>query len=134
MFLKSIKKNTKMKKLSIFLTTIVLLLSLGSCGVNGALILNHNQNATQVHLTNNNYKVLEKVSGSADVNYVMLFGGMNRRQLYKSAYDKMVDSANLLGSSRALINIVTEEHLGGVPPFFYRRTITVSANVIEFVK
>jgi hypothetical protein len=29
---------------------------------------------------------------------------------------------------------VTEEHLGGVPPFYYTRTITVSASVIEFTK
>lgn len=123
-----------MKKLSISLVAIALLVFLNSCGINGALVVNHNQNATQVHLTSNNFKVADKVSGSADVTYVLIFGGMNRKELYKNAYDKMVNSANLLAGSKALINVITEEHVGGVPPFYYKRTITVSANVVEFVK
>ena len=123
-----------MKKLSISLVSIALLALLNSCGINGALVVNHNQNATQVHLASNNFKVVDKVSGTAHVDYVLVFGGMNRRELYKNAYDQMVSSANLSAGSKALINVMTEEHLGGVPPFYYKRTITVSANVIEFVK
>lgn len=123
-----------MKKLFISLVSIALLTVFNSCGINGALVVNHNQNATQVHLTSNNFKVVDKVSGSAEVTYVLIFGGMNRKELYKNAYDKMVTSANLLAGSKALINVITEEHVGGVPPFYYKRTITVSANVIEFVK
>jgi len=46
----------------------------------------------------------------------------------------MLEKANLLGSAKAIINIVTEEHLGGVPPFYMVRTVMVSANVIEFQK
>lgn len=56
---------------------------------------------------------------------------MNKKQLYENAYSDMVKKADLTGS-RALINIVTEEHVGGVPPFYYTRTVTVSAHVIEF--
>lgn len=123
-----------MKKLSISLVAIALLVFLNSCGVNNAFIVNHNQNNTQVHLSSNNFKVVDKISGSADVTYVLIFGGMNRRELYKNAYDKMVTSANLLMGSKALTNVVTEEHVGGVPPFYYKRTITVSAQVIEFTK
>ena len=123
-----------MKKLSLSLVSITLLVVFNSCGINGALVVNHNQNATQVHLTSNNFKVVDKVSGTADVAYVLVFGGMNRKELYKNAYDKMVNSANLLAGSKALINVITEEHIGGVPPFYYKRTITVSANVVEFVK
>lgn len=123
-----------MNKLTFSLIAIALLFLFNSCGVSGALVLNHNQNATQVHLTNNNFKVIDKVSGRAEVTYVLIFGGMNRKQLYKNAYDQMVDSANLLSGSKALVNVLTEEHVGGVPPFYYKRTISVSANVIEFVK
>lgn len=46
----------------------------------------------------------------------------------------MMSKANLLNTSKAVINIVTEEHVGGVPPFYFKRTVTVSANVVEFVK
>lgn len=105
-----------------------------SCGINNSLILNHNQNTTQVQLASNNFKVLQKVTGTADVEYILMFGGMNKKRLYENAYSNMVDQANLFNGSRALTNIVTEEHLGGVPPFYYRRSITVSANVIEFIK
>lgn len=117
---------------SIFIIAASLLLS--SCGFNSALVLNHNQNNTQVQLASNNYKVIDKVSGSAEVEYILMIGGMNKRQLYENAYSEMISKANLINSSRALINFVTEEHVGGVPPFYFRRTLTVSANVIEFTK
>jgi hypothetical protein len=123
-----------MKKLSISLLLIAGLVFLNSCGINYANVVNHNQNATQVHLASNNFKVVDKVSGSAEVSYVLIFGGVNRKQLYKNAYAEMVNSANLVSGSKALVNVLTEEHLGGVPPFYYTRTITVSANVVEFVK
>lgn len=123
-----------MKKLSISLLFLAGLIVLNSCGINYAYVVNHNQNATQVHLGSNNFKVLEKVSGTAEVSYVLIFGGVNRKQLYKNAYSEMVTSANLVSGSKALVNILTEEHVGGVPPFYYTRTLTVSANVIEFVK
>ena len=123
-----------MKKLSISLLSIALLLFLNSCGINYANVVNLNQNATQVHLASNNFKVVDKVSGTAEVSYILIFGGMNRKQLYKNAYAEMVNAANLASGSKALVNVLTEEHLGGVPPFYYTRTITVSANVIEFVK
>src|SRR5690349_4767966 len=125
--------KTKMKKIN-YMLIIVASLLLSSCGFNSALVLNHNQNSTQVQLTSNNYKVVDKVSGSAEVEYILLIGGLNKRQLYENAYSAMVDKASLINSSKALINFVTEEHIGGVPPFYYKRTLTVSANVIEFTK
>lgn len=121
-----------MKKIIFPLVAILLLIFLSSCGVNNAYILNQNQNSTQVHLSESNYKVVDKVSGSADVNYVLIFGGINKKRLFANAYANMVEAANLETGSRALVNIVTEEHVGGVPPFYYKRTVTVSAHVIEF--
>ncbi|MDH5396617.1 MAG: hypothetical protein OEX02_00615 [Cyclobacteriaceae bacterium] len=121
-----------MKRISILFLAMASIALLGSCGVNAALMVNHNTNNTQVHLSENNYRVLEKVSGSDDVTYVLIFGGLNKKQLYQNAYAEMVEKANLTGGSRALVNIVTEEHAGGVPPFYIKRTITVSAHVVEF--
>jgi hypothetical protein len=76
--------------------------------------------------------VLERVSGSAEIDYLFFIGGISRKQLYENAYADMMKMANLMSSSKALINIVTEDHVGGVPPFYFKRTITVSAYVIEF--
>ena len=66
--------------------------------------------------------------------YIFLIGGLKKKQLYENAYSNMMSKANLLNTSKAVINIVTEEHVGGVPPFYFKRTVTVSANVVEFVK
>jgi hypothetical protein len=110
------------------------MLLLSSCGINNAMIFNHNQSATQVQLGSNNFKVVQRVNGSASVSYVLIFGGLNKKQLYDNAYTDMVNKANLMNGARALANIVTEEHVGGVPPFYYTRTVTVSAHVIEFNK
>jgi hypothetical protein len=109
-------------------------LLLSSCGFNSALVLNHNQNNTQVQLGSNNYKVVERISGSAEVEYILMIGGLDKRKLYENAYSDMMTKANMLNTSRALINVVTEEHVGGVPPFWYKRTLTVSAYVIEFTR
>ena len=45
-----------MKKLSYSLMAMAVVIFLNSCGVGGAYLLNQNQNSTQVHLSNNNYK------------------------------------------------------------------------------
>ena len=121
-----------MKKSRTLFTVIVAMVVMSSCGVNHAAFLNQNQNSTQVHLAGNNYTIVEKVTGSAEVNYVLFFGGVKKRQLYENAYSDMIGKANLMTGSKALVNIVTEEQFGGAPPFYTKRTITVSANVIEF--
>jgi hypothetical protein len=123
-----------MKKIGTTLFVFALLTTVTSCGVNSAIFINHNQNATQVQLTSNNYKVVDKISGSAEVKYICLIGGSSQKQLYENAYSAMVNKANLINSSRALINVVTEEHVGGVPPFYFTRTVTFTAHVIEFTK
>jgi hypothetical protein len=123
-----------MKKVLFVLLTVGTITFLSSCGINVATIANHNANETQVQLSNNNFKVIDKINGSAEVSYVLAFGGLNKKQLYENAYSDMMDKANLKGSPRAVINIVTEENLHGFPPFYYTRRVTVSANVIEFTK
>jgi hypothetical protein len=87
-----------------------------------------------VQLSGNNFKVIDKVMGTAEVTYILGIGGLDTRQLYQNAYSAMQDKANLTGSSKAIVNVITEEHLGGVPPFYYKRTITVSGYVIEFTR
>jgi hypothetical protein len=122
------------QKISIYSLALLLAASLSSCGISTAFVTNHNQNATEVHLSTNNFKVIEQVSGSSEVTYVLAIGGMNKRQLYENAYSAMMKKANLLNSSKAIINVTTEEHVSGFAPFFVRRTITVSAQVVEFTR
>ncbi|NVK75119.1 MAG: hypothetical protein HWE24_16740 [Oceanospirillaceae bacterium] len=121
-----------MKTTGLLLIGFILSLGLSSCGVNRAQVFNQNQNNTQVQLNQNNFKVSQKIQGSAEVSYVLFFGGAKRTQLYREAYQNMLDEAGLEGSSKAITNVLTEEHVGGVPPFYYTRTVTVSAYVVEF--
>jgi len=123
-----------MKKISIYSVVILIAVFFSSCGIGTALVTNHNQNATEVHLSGNNFKIIDQVSGSSEVSYIMAIGGMSKRQLYENAYSSMMKKANLLNGSKAIINVMTEEHVSGFAPFFVRRTITVSAQVVEFTR
>ena len=123
-----------MKKMRIYSVMLLLAAFVSSCGIGIAPVTNHNQNATEVHLSGNNFKVVDQVSGSSEVSYVLAIGGMNKRQMYENAYSTMMKKANLLNSSKAIINVMTEEHVSGFAPFFVRRTITVSAQVVEFMR
>ena len=104
-----------MKKIKIYSVLLLLVALLSSCGVNTALVTNHNQNATEVHLSGNNFKVIDQVNGSSELSYVLAIGGMNKRQLYENAYSTMMKKANLLNGSKAIINVMTEEHFSVLP-------------------
>ncbi|MFO7822901.1 MAG: DUF6567 family protein [Cyclobacterium sp.] len=123
-----------MKKTRNIILGLALIFGLGSCGVNQAWILNQNQNNTQVNLGSNNFEVLGQVKGTAEVDYILVFGGQKRRNLFNEAYSAMIEEADLTSGSRTITNILTEEHVGGVPPFYYKRTITVSGTVVEFTR
>jgi len=119
--------------LAVLMFSLLLMVS-SSCGISSATYSNHNQNNTQVQLASNNYKVIDKVSGSAEASYVFLIGGTSQRQQYENAYSSMVDKANLVNAPRALVHVVNEEHFRGFFPFYYTRRITFTAHVIEFSK
>ena len=123
-----------MKGIAITALAFGCILVLNSCGISSALVVNDNQNSTQVQLTSNNYKVVDRITGSAEVEYVLLIGGMKQRQVYENAYSAMMQKANMKEGSRAIINVMTEENISGFFPFFHTRTITVSAYVIEFTR
>ncbi len=123
-----------MKKISIYSVLLLLTAFLSSCGIGTAHITNHNQNATEVHLSANNFKVIDQVTGSSEASFVLAIGGRHKRQLYENAYSAMIKKANLLNGSKAIINVMTEEHFSGFAPFYVRRTITVSAQVVEFTR
>lgn len=122
-----------MKDINIFLISALTLL-LASCGVNQALVLNQNQNATQVHLSEGNFRNAGKVTGTDSVRYILLFGGAKKRNLYGNAFSAMLEAAQLSSGPRTVVNVVTEEHIGGFPPFCFKRTLTVTGQVVEFTR
>lgn len=107
-------------------------LLLTSCGVNQALVFNQNQNSTQVHLSEANFRTVGRVMATDSVKYILIFGGMKKKHMYEHVYANMLDKAELGAGPRAVVNVLTEEHFGGFFPFYYKRTLTVSGQVIEF--
>lgn len=114
--------------------SLLLIAGLSACGVNRSWTVNQNERTTQVLLGSNNFKVVGQVKGTADVEYVLIFGGRKDKELYHAAYADMLKNTDLSSGSRAVTNILTEEQLGGAPPFWYKRTVTVSATIIEFLQ
>lgn len=110
------------------------MIMLSSCGIDLAFTLNQNTNTTQVQLQSNNYSIIGKARGSDTATYIFGIGGLKKKQLYANAYARMMDNAKLNNGSKAVVNIVTEEYIGGVHPIFTRRITTVSCNVVEFTK
>lgn len=121
-----------MKKISKYALLLLLVLAISSCGSGTAFVSNSNQNTTEVQLNRNNFKVIDQVSASSEAAYVLGIGGMRKRQIYENAYAAMMKKADLMHGAKAIINVMTEEHFSGFIPFYVRRTITVSAQVVEF--
>nr|WP_294897573.1 DUF6567 family protein [uncultured Pedobacter sp.] len=115
---------------------LLLLAFVSSCGIGQhAYVVSYNQNATQIHLRGNNFKVINQVSGSSEVSYAFAVGGKEEKQLYENAYPAMMKKANLMnGSSIAIINVIKKEHFSGFAHLFVKRTITVSTQVVEFTR
>lgn len=105
--------------------------SLCSCAVHSGLTFNTNNSTTNVVLQSNNYRIIQKVKGSASGVWFLYFGG-GFKPLVENARNQMIKSAPLVGSSRAIINETVEIN----NKFFIiagMKTVTVSAFVIEFI-
>ena len=118
-----------MRKIVLF---SALALLLASCGGTRELSHNVNNHTTQVVLAKNNFKVVEHVKGEASNQYLLIIGG-GKRALVEKARAKMLQKANLVGSSRAVINETVESYwiFIGVG---IQYTVSVSADVIEFTE
>ncbi|MCL2327034.1 MAG: hypothetical protein FWC39_00830 [Bacteroidetes bacterium] len=116
-----------------FLNIIIIgaiVFSMASCAMHSGLTSNMNNNNTKVVLQNNNYTIISKVKGSASGVAILGFGG-SFKPLVENARSKMLESADLVGKSRAVINQTVEEN----DKFFVVcriKTVTVSAYVVEF--
>lgn len=90
-----------MKKRNVFFAVIAAAgLSLAMSGCMGYNYSNVNdRNETSVTLSENNYKVVKRVSGEVSCHRILgLFGGMSNEYLRNSAISKMYDNAQLTGS------------------------------------
>ena len=120
------------RKFSIIIT-LVGVISFTSCAGHYGLTSNINNHSTEVVLSKKNFKVINSVSGDASVTYIFGIGGLSKKALITEAKAEMLKNANLEGGAKAIIN-ETVEIKGSSFPFFGRKLVTVSAQVIEFTE
>lgn len=121
-----------MRKFVKSIIAIAIVSMFASCAIHSGLPKNTNTNTTKVTLQDNNFTVVQKVSGSSTGLTVLGFGG-SFKPLVAQARANMLASAELTGSSRAVINEIVEVN-DKFFVFFIKKTVTVSAYVIEFTK
>lgn len=115
------------------LPILILVVALSSCGVSTSMVSNINQNQTKVSLNKANFVVVGKVSGESSATYIFGIGGLENRALLQNAHSDMLKNADLVGKSRAIINVTYESHVTSILyPIFGKKTIFVHGLVVEF--
>ncbi len=118
-----------MKKSISLISLIALLFT--SCAVHNGLTTNQNNHTTEVVLSKNNYKVIERVQGEAQTRYILGIGGLSKKALVAEAKADMLSKANIIGSSKAIIN-ETVEVKHSFFPFVRLYKVTVTGHIVEF--
>lgn len=108
----------------------LLLLTLTGCATNGTMVYNLNSAQTVVELSEDNYEIMDRVQGEAEVGYVLVFGGRKVQALNDAAMADLLEKADLSGS-QALANITTERYYESYV-FYTKVKVIVSAHVVEF--
>ncbi len=123
-----------MKKLLMLFVLVATLFGVSSCSLHSPMTANLNQNATNVVLQDNNYKIVEKVRGEAQADYFFYFGGFRKKGLIEEARAEMLENANLIGSSKAVINENVETSVTTFAGIYTYVKVTVSGYVVEFTE
>lgn len=122
-----------MKTIKLFLISLITFL-MTSCGVHSAMVSNTNNNLTNVELNKKNFKIIEHVSGKSTATYFVGIGGLSNKALIGKAKAEMLKNANIEGGAKAIINLTTESHISIIFPIYYRKTVTVSGHIVEFIE
>lgn len=120
-----------MKK-SLFLVLVVIMFGMTSCSLHDGLTHNLNQNSTNVVLQDNNYTIVQKIRGESQADYFFYFGGFRKKGLIEEARADMLENANLIGSSKAVINETVETSYTTFCGIYSNVKVTVSGYVVEF--
>lgn len=88
---------------------------------------------TDVQLNHANFTVLKTVTGSASATYILGIGPSDQ-DLMNQARQNMINKADLMGKSRAIINVTTDLETDFFYVIWIRKTAYVSGEVVEFQK
>jgi hypothetical protein len=120
-----------MNKTLIFLIGMAILMP--GCALHNGLTFNTNSHTTEVVLAKKNFRVTEMVQGESSATYVFGFGGLSRKAMIAEARADMLTQANMVGSSKAIVN-ETVEVKHSFFPFVRKYKVTVSGHIVEFTE
>ena len=123
-----------MRKLLMLLVLVATLFGATSCQLHSGVAVNLNQNSTNVVLQDNNYKIVQKVRGESQADYFFYFGGFRKNGLIEEARAEMLENANLVGTSKAIINETIETSMTTFAGIYSNVKVTVSGYVVEFTE
>ena len=106
---------------------------LSSCASHSSYTGNLKSQNTQVILSQDNFKIGERVEGKAASTYVFGIGGLNKKSLIEAARSNMYQNANLQGGSKALVN-ETFSTESSFLLLFWKHQVNASADIVEFTK
>lgn len=127
-------KSITMKKNLLFLALIAIMFSMTSCSLHDPLTHNLNQNSTNVVLQDNNYTIVQKVRGESQADYFFYLGGFRKKGLIEEARTNMLENANLIGSSKAVVNETVEMSITSYLGIYNIIKVNVSGYVVEFTE
>lgn len=120
-----------MKKLFIGVVAMAATLFVG-CGQSFYPTDNHNLVATNVNISEANFRVVGLVEGKAKATYILGIGGLSGKALRANAYSDMVRNANLKGSQMVVNATISQTHYGFVP-FRWTQMVKYQGTIIEFI-
>ncbi len=118
-----------MKKVILFFAVALLFTS---CAFHQGLTNNTNVHSTEVVLSERNFRVVSNVQGETGALYIFGIGGQSKSAMIAEAKAQMLLKADMIGKARAIVNETVEVQHN----FFlvgYKRKVTVTAQIIEFV-
>ena len=108
------------------------LFSITGCSFSREAASNNNLVQTEVVLQRANYKVIGTVSAESRQVYILGIGGLSKKSLAQSALSDMYKQADLLGKSRAVINVSVCYKNSFYTPLVIDSTAIARGTVIEF--
>lgn len=125
-----VNKQYTMKKIVFMFIGTMFLFS--SCAIHNGLTSNANNHNTEVVLSNKNFKVTDIVKGESKAMYVFGIGGLSKKAMIAEARANMLSRANIVGSSKAIVN-ETVEVKHSFFPLVRLYQVTVSGHIVEFL-
>ena len=114
---------------------VVAMTGMTSClGLSREATSNNNLVQTEVVLQKANFKVIGSVSAESQQTYIFGIGGMSKKSLGQYAMGDLYKQADLLGKSRALINVTICYKNASYAGVVVKSKAIATGTVIEFVE